>query len=92
VIASVQYEKWWERRQKRSGQSFYGCDDVAGVTYVRGNVAMHQPKVRTARLPTNPNHAPRCLFRFSVNSHIDLAIWNDVYWMDDEDIAAASAV
>jgi hypothetical protein len=36
VIASVQYEKWWDQRQKRSGQLFYGCDDVAGVTYVRG--------------------------------------------------------
>jgi hypothetical protein len=26
------------------------------------------------------------------NSHIDLATWNDLYWMDDEEIAAASAV
>jgi hypothetical protein len=57
MIAWAQYEKWWEQCQKRSGQSFYGCDDVAGVTYVRGNVIMHQPNVRTARLPTNPNRA-----------------------------------
>jgi hypothetical protein len=24
----AQYEKWWEPCQKRSGQLFYGCDDV----------------------------------------------------------------
>jgi hypothetical protein len=32
----AQYEEWWEPCQKRIGQLFYGCDDVAGVTYVRG--------------------------------------------------------
>jgi hypothetical protein len=58
VVGAASKAKCWEQRQKRSGQSFYGCDDVVGVTYVRGNVAMHQPKVRTARLPTNPNLAP----------------------------------
>jgi hypothetical protein len=58
VVGAASKEKWWEQRQKRSGQSFYGCDDVAGVTYASGNVAMHQPKVRTATLPTNPNLAP----------------------------------
>jgi hypothetical protein len=29
---------------------------------------------------------------WTVNSHINLAMWNDVYWMDAEDIAVASAV
>jgi hypothetical protein len=35
VVGATSKKKWWEQRQKRSGQSFYGCDDVAGVTYVR---------------------------------------------------------
>jgi hypothetical protein len=29
---------------------------------------------------------------WTVSSNISLATWNDVYWMDDEDIAKASAV
>jgi hypothetical protein len=27
-----------------------------------------------------------------VNSHINLATWNDIYWMDEDDITAVSTV
>jgi hypothetical protein len=43
-------------------------------------------------IPEEPNCtgiAPRA---WIVNSHIDLAMWNDIYWMDEDDIAAASVV
>jgi hypothetical protein len=70
VIASVQCEKWWERRQKRSGQLFYGCDDVAGVTYVcpRGCdiIADYPPTLTSPEQHSNPlqyrshQHRLRC--------------------------------
>jgi hypothetical protein len=39
-----------------------------------------------------PDSAAAPQREWTVNSHVDLATWNDVYWMDDEDIATASAV
>jgi hypothetical protein len=43
-------------------------------------------------VPEEPNCtgvAPRA---WIVNSHIDFGTWNDIYWMDEDDIAAASVV
>jgi hypothetical protein len=39
-----------------------------------------------------PNCAGVVQRAWVVNSHIDLATWNDVYWMDEDDIAASSRV
>jgi hypothetical protein len=58
VIEWAQYEKWWEPCQKRSGQLFYGCDDVAGVTYVcpRGCdiIADYPPTLTSPQQHSNP--------------------------------------
>jgi hypothetical protein len=61
VIAWAQYEKWWEQRQKRSGQLFYGCDDVAGVTYVRGGdiIDDYPPTLTSPQQLESPHHHPQ---------------------------------
>jgi hypothetical protein len=43
-------------------------------------------------IPEEPNCTGVDQRAWVVNSHIDLATWNDVYWMDADDIAAASRV
>jgi hypothetical protein len=43
-------------------------------------------------IPLEPMSAAVLKPVWTVNSHIDLATWIDVYWMDAENIAAASAV
>jgi hypothetical protein len=42
--------------------------------------------------PEEPNCAGVVQRAWVVNSHIDLATWNDVYWMEEDEIAAASRV
>jgi hypothetical protein len=43
-------------------------------------------------IPQEPNCAGVNQWTWLVNSHIDIATWNDIYWMDDDDIATASVV
>jgi hypothetical protein len=43
-------------------------------------------------IPEEPNCAGVVQRAWVVNSHIDLATWNDVYWMDEDGIATASRV
>jgi hypothetical protein len=43
-------------------------------------------------VPEEPDSAGVASQAWVVNSHIDLATWNDIYWMDEDDIAAVSAV
>jgi hypothetical protein len=43
-------------------------------------------------IPEEPNCAGVVQRAWVINSHIDLAAWNDVYWMDEDDIATASRV
>jgi hypothetical protein len=43
-------------------------------------------------IPQEPNCAGVNQRTWLVNSHLDLATWNDIYWMDDDDIAMASVV
>jgi hypothetical protein len=61
VIAWAQYEKWWKQCQKRSGQLFYGCDDVAGVTYVRGGdiIDDYPPTLTSPQQLESPRHHPQ---------------------------------
>jgi hypothetical protein len=69
-VGAASKEKWWEQRQKRSGQLFYGCDDVAGVTYVcpRGCdiIADYPPTLTSPQQHSNPlqyrshQHRLRC--------------------------------
>jgi hypothetical protein len=43
-------------------------------------------------IPEEPNCAGVVQRSWVVNSHIDLATWNDVYWLEEDDIATASRV
>jgi hypothetical protein len=43
-------------------------------------------------IPVEPSCAGVVQRAWVVNSHIDLATWNDVYWMDVDEIATASRV
>jgi hypothetical protein len=57
----VQYEKWWHQRQKRSGQLFCGCDEVAGVTYIRGCdlIDDYPPTLTSPQQLQSPRHHPQ---------------------------------
>jgi hypothetical protein len=41
-------------------------------------------------IPEEPNCTGVVQRAWVVNSHIDPATWNNIYWMDEDDIAAAS--
>jgi hypothetical protein len=43
-------------------------------------------------IPEEPNSTGVVQRAWVVNSDIDLATWNDVYWMDEDEIAAVSRV
>jgi hypothetical protein len=46
----------------------------------------------STHIPEEPNCAGVVQRSWVVNSHIDLATWNDVYWLEEDDIATASRV
>jgi hypothetical protein len=46
----------------------------------------------THLVPEEPLSAGVASQAWVVNSHINLATWTDIYWMDEDDIAAVSAV
>jgi hypothetical protein len=43
-------------------------------------------------MPEEPDSVGVASQAWVANSHIDLATWNDIYWMDEDDIATVSAV